>query len=248
MHRFYHDHSPLSLNQTIQLDAAQSHQLARVLRAKLGDELEVFNDSVGYVARITALSPKTTSLILLEKRADAPSKTVEIILGFALPKGQKLDWILQKGTEIGVTRFVPLITAHTERSHFNDQRAHRIVIEATEQCGGFRPPAIDLPVDLEKGLKRIPKPGVIAWEGERETSLHQVLKKTGNKSPQSFAVLVGPEGGWRQSEIELAIQHGITPVHLGERILRTETAAIVLPALVAFALGQLAMPPHSAPL
>jgi len=245
MNRFYQAGTLLSIGQTLLLDAGHSHQLARVLRAKVGDHLEVFNEEGGFLAEITELSPKITRLMLQKKIASASTLALEIVLGFALPKGQKLDWILQKGTELGVTLFVPLISAHTERSHFNHDRARKIVIEATEQCGGYRPPDIASPLPLEEAIASLPRPGVIAWEREQQTTLQQVLNETKGNSLLSFTLLVGPEGGWRQSEIELAKEYGIVPVHLGERIWRTETAAIVLPALVSFALGGLADSPNN---
>ena len=160
----------------------------------------------------------------------------------SLPKGEKIDLILQKCTEIGVTEFVIVETSRAvpriapDRMPGKLERWRAIVREAAEQSGRTRVPDVAGILPFKEALKRIEGrgTGIIAWEEEKGLSLTSMIPRL--KGSGEVVILVGPEGGFAPEEVSAAKSAGIAPVSLGPRILRTETAAIVGSALIIYGL------------
>ncbi|MBI4468631.1 MAG: 16S rRNA (uracil(1498)-N(3))-methyltransferase [Acidobacteria bacterium] len=247
-HRFYAQPDQIS-NERVQLDREQSHHLARVLRLGIGDEVEVF-DGEDHVYRCTVLQidggkTKLSIDARLSKSAEAP---VRITLAQALVKGEKFDWIVQKATELGVSSIVPLATEHADLRLGADQAARRverwqrISLEALKQCGRSRLVSFTLPLSPQDYVSsRSPEDGPMLVFTERGgLPLPELLH--GQREPERFAVVIGPEGGWGESERSLLQAHNGRFVTLGPRILRTETAAVAALSLLQHLLGDLSVP------
>jgi 16S rRNA (uracil1498-N3)-methyltransferase len=197
-------------------------------------------------------------------RLSAPRRSraeprARVVLCQGMLKAAKLEWVLQKGTELGVSAFVPLSCERAARGleelgGAKRARWRRILEEATEQCGRARVPELAEPRTLPEALAALPAGAValIPWEEERSTPLREALVDAlerdagpaggpARRRPQAPEVhlFIGPEGGFAPSEVALAQRHGATPVTLGPRILRAETAAIVALALVMDVCGEL---------
>ena len=212
--------------------AEQAQQIGRVLRLQPGEWVMVL-DNAGwqYEAELVEVGRRVTA-VLHHKQPAANEPTSQLTLYQALLKRDNFEWVLQKGTEIGVTRFVPLITARTvaQPPHKAD-RWQRILTEAAEQSRRGRIPKLAEPLRLEDALHEAAQADValLPWDGAVNETVARVLA---GKRPSTIAVLIGPEGGWTEAEVANGRTHGIIPVTLGPRILRAETAAIVTAALV----------------
>lgn len=210
-------------------DPELCHQLTRVLRMNIGDEIFLFDGSgLEYQCNIEELTAEKVSgkIVRKENNDREPAKTV--ILYQAMPKKMELfEMVLQKGTEIGVKKFVPLITERTERHDLQKlDRLNRILKEAAEQSGRGIIPELGEPIHFEKA---------IAGNGTRvvfDLSGEPFSKKIGDKS--HVHLFVGPEGGFSKLEIELARNSIAKIVSLGKLTLRTETAGILAPGLILF--------------
>jgi 16S rRNA (uracil1498-N3)-methyltransferase len=162
-------------------------------------------------------------------------------------KGDRFDFVLQKCTELGVSTFVPIITARTvvrrsdERlTNSRMERWRRIVTEAAEQSLRARIPEALAPVSLEDALRSQPSLALMPWEEERSSGLKDTISKIRNEGLgfSEVSIIIGPEGGFTAEEADLAQHHGVQIVSLGQRILRAETAAIASVAAVCFELGE----------
>ncbi len=239
-HRFYA--TPTQINGTqITLAAGEAHHLARVLRLALGARVYAF-DGCGneYLCEIAQLDKHAAVLSILEPLTDTVESPLQLTLAQALIKGDKFDWVVQKATELGVTRIVPLITEHSEikraeeRAESKLQRWRRIALEAVKQCGRRR-------------LVEIAEP--LAWPqfcSADASELKLIFSERGGQrlralpsAATSVTLAVAAEGGWSEAELAAATQHGFVPVYLGARILRTETAAIAGVALIQQLFGDL---------
>lgn len=221
---------------TIKGDKAR--YLARVLRCRAGDPVFLYDDKGNsYSSVITAVSSREVSAELIEKIDFHPESPLHVTLLQGLLKGEKMDLIIQKATELGVKEIVPVIT---ERSQVRETRKMarwiKIAEEASRQAGRNTVPVIRQTTEFDD-LGGIPLPGgIIFWEQGGE-GLDDTLKMfRGRKSISLFA---GPEGGFSQREIEAAVEKGFVRATLGGRILRAETAAIAAMAITQFALGDM---------
>ena len=200
------------------LPPGEAHHL-RVRRVSLGDRVAVL-DGRGKEARGVLVARDRVAIE--EVREDLEREpAVELTLYLGLLKGEKMDLVVQKMTEMGVARLVPLITRRCvpRPRPSRVERWRAIAREALKQCGGTVLPQIEFPVSLEEVV--LDGEGWVLWEGEKERSLPRVT--TGRK----VALAVGPEGGWEGEEVGLLQSKGFVPVTLGPRILRAETAALV---------------------
>jgi 16S rRNA (uracil1498-N3)-methyltransferase len=198
----------------------QAHYLANVMRAVPGDNLRLFNGADGeWQARIETVSRKAVTLTPTHQtRAQEPPP--DIILCFALLKRQKTDLVVEKATELGVSAIRPVITARTQADHVNLARLRAIATEAAEQCEGLSAPSIAEPVPLAALLQSWP-PRPLYVADERRTAPHL------RPAPGPAGLLIGPEGGFSDAEIEMIGRHDqVRRISLGARILRAETAAI----------------------
>ena len=227
----------------VSLPPELARRLATVLRLKRGDRV-VLADGRGrdYEVEITALTPRSGSAAVVLERPSPPEPSLELVLYQSLLRPQRFELVLEKGTELGVARFVPLLSGRarvkTEGGAARAARWRRIVTEAAEQCGRGRVPAVDPPAAFEEAVRSAPGLRLLPWEGERSLGLRSALRGTKPK-PSTVSLFIGPEGGFSEEEAALAREAGCLAVSLGPRILRSETAGIVAAALVMHTLGEL---------
>jgi 16S rRNA (uracil1498-N3)-methyltransferase len=228
--------------------ADEDHKyLTRVLRLTVGDTVVLFDGkSVEVTARITRVGPRALELRIEERRAAAASDRPHVTLIQALAKGDKLDLVVQKSTELGVARVIPVTTERAVQRldagemHALSRRARwqKIAKEAARQSGRLDIPEVEGVTSLQTALAASAKDALklLLWEGARQTSLRSVLPAT---PPQQIVIAVGPEGGFTTDEVDAARAAGFVTAGLGPRVLRTETAALVTLAILGYALGDL---------
>jgi 16S rRNA (uracil1498-N3)-methyltransferase len=227
--------------EAVTLEGERHRYLARVLRLGPGDPLVIFDGAgMEIEARVSETGPRTTTLALGARRS-APAPQVAITLLQAVAKGERMDLVVQKATELGVTRIVPVLSARSVARPGAEGRHRRwntIAQEAARQCGRADVPAVEVPCPLAEALAEASAreaTRLVLWEGSSGAPLRRAL----GGSERAVILLVGPEGGLASDEVEAAGAAGFRPVGLGPRILRTETAALVALALVQAALGGL---------
>ncbi len=220
----------------ISLSGEPLHHLHSVLRLKTGAELLLLDGRGNCcLGRLDSVDRRAAAVTVLE-RWQENERCCPLQLLQALPKGDKFDLVLQKGTELGISRFQPLLSARTvsrpERGRL--ERWQRIVSEAARQSRRPCLPSVAELLPLAEALAGVTAPlRLLLWEaGSRP--LVEVLPAG---APEEVAVLVGPEGGLTGEEVALAGAAGFVPVHLGPRILRTETAGLALAAVMQFRYG-----------
>lgn len=209
------------------------HQWSRVLRFQSGEQVVLLDGSgKEYVVTISEITKKNSVGIINESQDGKGEPPYTLTLAQALLKStDKVEWVLQKGTELGVSKFVPLRTDRTERKHsIKRERSERIIQEAAEQSGRAKIPEL-----LEEGeFKEIIKtyPFVVAPHPEGAQTFTEFKKEIG-VAPKDILVCIGPEGGFTSEEVAFAREHGAHIVSLGSRILRSETAGPVIATLIA---------------
>lgn len=220
VHRFYV--SDLELKHDFWVhDVALLWQWNKVLRFKVGQQVILFDghdkDRLYKLADIS----KTEAHLQLVTDMERVVPRRHVYLLWSLLKKDNNDHILQKCTELGVTNFVPILSERSVRTNFNMDRANKIVIEASEQCGRSNVPTVRDPIHLEKALEQY-KDHVefIVFEKGEETE----LKLDDSKK---YGLLIGPEGGWSDTEKELFKSSGFHHIAISDHVLRAETAAVV---------------------
>ena len=220
--------SALAEGALVALDAAQANYLGNVMRLGIGAELLVFDGTSGeWLARISETAKKRM-MLTVERRTREPEAIPDIWLAFAPVKRAQTDWLVEKATELGVARLIPLMTQRTVAERVKLERLEAIAIEAAEQCGRTRLPEIATPI----GLKPL-----IELRDERRR-LYFADEGGGEPAATAFQagpalILIGPEGGFTDEERGLVrAAPNAVPISLGPRILRAETAALA--ALAAY--------------
>jgi len=207
-------------------DDGQAHYLLHVMRAKAGDRVSLFNGRDGeWLAQIAEVSKRSCAL-QCEKQTRAQSGTPDIWLCFAPIKKTPADYVVQKATELGVRALQPVFTRRTIVTRINEERMTANAIEAAEQSDRLTVPEIREAVTLDKLLK--------AWPAERRIlfcdeggDAKPIAEAARNINESAYAILTGPEGGFDPAERDLIRSHAfVTPVTLGPRILRADTAAL----------------------
>jgi 16S rRNA (uracil1498-N3)-methyltransferase len=225
----------------VTLDRGASRHLVKVLRLQAGAEVSVFDgrgtEIEGRIVRASAAGVE----LVLGKRHRVPLPPVSITLLQSVPRGDRMDVIVQKTTELGVTRIVPVLSARGMAKPPQDKprRWRTIAQEAARQSGRADVPDVTDVTALEAALSGAAAAGgtrLLLWEEERALPLREVLAQV---PPVSVTLLVGPEGGFSEEEVERAQLRGFRAVGLGPRILRVETAALVAVALTQSAFGGL---------
>lgn len=204
----------------VDLDASKANYLGNVMRLGEGAELLVFDGSSGeWLARISEAGKKRMALTVARNTRE-PEAIPDVWLAFAPVKRTQTDWLVEKATELGVARLIPVITQRTIAERVKLERLGSIAIEAAEQCGRTRLPTIDEPISLAQFLKQAGRLIYFADEGGGEP-VASAFK------PGPAVILTGPEGGFTEEERAAirAVPNAI-PVSLGPRILRAETAAL----------------------
>jgi 16S rRNA (uracil1498-N3)-methyltransferase len=233
----------LQTNADIVLESGPSQHLSRVLRLKVGDTLVLFNGSGGqYPATITAIDRKSVVVACATLQAVECESPLHLQLGIAVSRGERMDWVVQKATELGVACIAPLVTERTEvklgaeRGEKKLRHWQQIATSACEQCGRNRLPQVLPPQPLGHWLQAV--------QADIRLVLHHTAGNTdpGASVPASVALLVGPEGGLGESEIHAAEQAGFLSLQLGPRVLRTETAPLAAIAILQARWGDMAGP------
>ena len=238
MRRFYSPPENITGN-AITLDTSETRHLRDVLRLKTGDEVSVF-DGRGreYNCSIAVIGKKHSELGLIAETTPAsPESPFEITLAATVLNGEKYDLIIQKSVELGVTKLIPM---HTIRGDVKVRDAakrldrwRRIAMEATKQCGRARLMEITEPTNFEMLITDSSGDAVVMFS-ERDGA--HFASVTPDKK---ITALIGPKGGWDDSELDLARTGGVSVVTLGGRVLRAETAAISLTAILQHRFGDL---------
>ena len=225
------------IGRQVLLDDDDVFHLTRVMRAKVGDKIEVVNEGVVYVAQINRFKPLEIDVVRrLKENNELPNNVVLIA---SLLKGDKMDLVLQKATELGVSEIVLLETERTVVKFKKDdrelkiERFNKILKEAAEQSRRsviphlFRIITFDQLRDIDANVK------MIAYEEEAgaTNSFNKIVDSI--KPGQKVAVLIGPEGGFAEHEVEIAMHNGYKKVSLGKRILRAETASFYALSVIA---------------
>lgn len=196
------------------------HQWQKVFRMKEGESLVLLpNDGFEYICEFALLSKKEVRLKVKEKREGVLDVKKKVHLYVGMLKKDKFEWVLQKGTELGVASFTPIITARTEKMNMNMERAEKVVREAAEQSGWATLPIINEPDSIEEALDKAGNP-VVMHMGGRAFQAEEI--------PVDASLFVGPEGGWDEAEQTMFDFKKIPVYSVGNQTLRAETAAIAV--------------------
>ena len=240
MRRFYAPPEQFEKN-TVTLSAEESHHLIEVLRLKIADVVQVFDgDGREFLCEITGVKKSGASLeVVRQVEPSAPESNLELTLAASIYKSDKLDLVVQKAVELGVARLIPIVTFRSEVNVRDaikrTERWRKIALEATKQCERALVMRIDEPMSFASFIN-----GADSSRG----SLFMFSEKDGGRIPASgdekkITALVGPKGGWEDSEIETAVDRGFVAIKLGRRIMKAETAAITFAALLQHRFGDL---------
>jgi len=277
MHRFFVEPSCIQTDRIV-LTGAIVHQIRDVLRLQPADVIVALDDSGWeYSVRLENVAREQVSGIIEQKALSRSEPRAKITLYQSMLKGHRFDWVLQKGTELGVVEFVPMVSDRCVISSLDVGQSklgrwQRIIKEAAEQSRRARLPRLHAPLLFTQACERArcADLAVIPWEGESQRSLRSMLtascgaqpvvrsqgqlvsaesdpgtepggrlKPEAHRRPFSIHLFVGPEGGFTAREIDQARRYGLTPVSLGPRILRAETAGLVAATMVLYQLDDL---------
>jgi 16S rRNA (uracil1498-N3)-methyltransferase len=258
-HRFFVEPGLLG-GERVALSGAQAHQMSRVLRLKSGDRVVLLDGGAQeHVVRLDEVRSSTVTGTVEETRPRRPEPSLYLTLYQALVPRDRFETVLQKGTEVGISRFVPVwcersIVPGGDRVDASRlERWRRIVTEAAEQCERGIVPEVSTPLRFPEALDHAVSDAqtLVAWEREEAQSIGQglnwVLSYWG-LNRKRLNLFVGPEGGFSASEIALTQRPGqVMTVSLGPRILRTETAGPILAALALYQAGDMRPESHSTP-
>jgi 16S rRNA (uracil1498-N3)-methyltransferase len=231
---------PLSIDTTVELETATGHYLTRVLRLQANARVTVFNGSGGeYQAIISAASKRSVSLLIESYKDQNTDSPLSTRLGIGVSRGERMDWVIQKATELGVTEIIPLMCERTtvklsgERLERRMSHWQKIAISACEQSGRNHLPVIQPPVTVDQWTS--------SCAAHTKWLLHPGEKMSGQlpDSPETIALMIGPEGGFGDAEIEIAKGAGFSALSLGPRVLRTETAPIAALSIIQYLWGDL---------
>lgn len=244
MHRFFIPPEWIDQDRVV-IKGKQVHQLRDVLRLTKGDRIIVLDNSGWeYEVELKSVERGNVEGVVLGRGLSAVEPGTRITLYQALLKGEKFEFILQKGTELGMVGFVPMICERCLAGHFKDvterrfNRWQRIIAEAAEQSRRGRLPSL-MPVLLfQQACQSARGFSLLAWEGEKALGLRAALEGQGARDA-TVNIFIGPEGGFSPSEVEFAQGYGILPITLGRRVLRAETAGLVAATAVLYECGDL---------
>jgi len=220
----------LSINLKSKLDKTQSHYISKVMRIKVGENFNLFNQSGEYKAKVENLVKGFVEFSIVKKLRSADASK-EIWLAFTPIKLNYLNLMIQKATELGVTKFMPIITERTIVRKINEKRIKKIIIEASEQSNRLNLPVLDKLKNLDEFIKENAQTTVIFGD------LNSNNKKINIKGSDPICILIGPEGDFSVKEREnISKLKKIIPLNINQNILRSETAAISMISIISFIL------------
>ena len=218
----------LSINLTSKLDKSQSHYLVRVMRVSIGESFSLFSQSGEWRAKIIEITKGIVGFSITKKLRSLDNKR-NIWLAFAPIKLNYLNLMIQKATELGVTRFIPILTERTIVRKLNQKRINKIIVEASEQSNRLKVPVLDEIIKLDNFLKDNQKTTIIFGD------LNTKNIKLNFNSKEPLCVLIGPEGDFSPREREKVLKfENVIPLKINENILRSETAAISIVSIISF--------------
>jgi 16S rRNA (uracil1498-N3)-methyltransferase len=240
MRRFYAPPEQID-GLSIKLSTEETRHLRDVLRLGAGERVQVFNgEGKEFIAEIISVGKRESVLETLEEvTPPAPESPLDLTIVASVYKNDKFDLVVQKAVELGVARLAPIVTFRSESridaALNRTERWRKIALEATKQCERARIMSIDDPVPFSEFILRV---------SEESETLLMFSEKDGRsipdlEGPKKITALIGPKGGWEDSEIEIAEQRGFIPVKLGKRIMKAETAVITFAALLQHRFGDL---------
>lgn len=237
--RFY-ENQPLSGMLELALTDSVFQHAAKVLRMREGDRLTLFNgDGIDYLAEVIHTDKRHMQVRVIETSTNERESSLSIEIGQAISRGERMDYAIQKATELGCHKISPLFTERCEVRLSSDRQDKRqrhwqqTAVSACEQSMRAVPPEISAPLSLEAWLKDC--------EAELKLVLHphEEAPLDNYQAPQSVALLIGPEGGLSDAEIALALACDFKPLRLGPRVMRTETAPVAACAILHYLWGDL---------
>ncbi len=235
MHRFCLP-SPLSVDETVRLEGTVARQIRRVLRLKPGEQIGLFcGDGAEYTSTVVEVSSEDVTVRLGARHRPETELRRPLEVGVSLLKGEKLEWVVQKLTELGATDITLLLTERVVPSVLQGrwerrlERCAAIAREAVEQCGRVRLPRLSGPTPFADYLTEVQSVPSLLLHPDTAVPLRSALPS----HPAGARLLIGPEGGFSEAEVSAAATAGCLAVSLGRRILRSETAAVAAAALVA---------------
>ena len=219
----------LSLNLTAKLDKSQSHYVTKVMRIKIGKIFSLFNSSGEWEAKILTIS-KSIVEFNITKQLRQKESTKEMWVAFSPIKSNYFNFMIQKATELGVTKFIPIIFDRTIVRKINKERLEKVIIEAAEQSNRINVPSIEEPQSLKDFLSN-EKKDLIFTDLNSQNKKIDLEKLTSNPS----CVIIGPEGDFSEDEREQILAFkGVQPIKINENILRSETAVISALSIVSY--------------
>ena len=244
MNRFYHSKS-ININENIVMDDFAAHHALKVMRLKNNDQLILFNgDGSDYTGQVINISKHQVKVSIKSKKSIRCESNLRVILLQALTSSEKMDLIIQKTTELGISEIQPIVCERSivkiKKEKIEKKLSHwrQVAIAACEQCGRAKIPKIHEPENIIKYLERI-------IESDKETKIilspesSESLSNITSSIKQNIKVLIGPEGDFTKQELDLSIQKGFSPIKIGPRILRTETAPICILSILQYKYGDI---------
>ena len=244
MNRFYHSKS-ININENIVMDDFAAHHALKVMRLKNNDQLILFNgDGSDYTGQVINISKRQVEVSIKSKKNIGNESNLRVILLQALTSSEKMDLIIQKTTELGISEIQPIVCERSivkiKKEKIEKKLSHwrQVAIAACEQCGRAKVPKIHEPENIIKYLER-------TIESDKDTKIilsPEASKSLDNIAPnikQDIKVLIGPEGDFTKKELDLSIQNGFSPIKIGPRILRTETAPISILSILQYKYGDI---------
>ncbi len=218
----------LSLNLISKLDKSQSHYLSKVMRINIGQSFSLFNQSGEWEAKIKEINKGIVEFLVIKKLRSANNER-DIWLAFAPIKLNYLNLMIQKATELGVTKFIPVLTERTIVRKINDKRLNKIIIEASEQSNRLKVPKLNKILKLDDFLKLYQNTNIIFGDLNTNNS------KINFKSSDPLCILIGPEGDFTLKERENILKlKKLISLKINQNILRSETAAISMISIINF--------------
>lgn len=231
------------IDKQIVITGEDAKHIKTVLRKKVGEQVTICDgEGMDYLCKIEHFEENGIYFDILEKQTCDAEPPVKVTLYQALPKSDKMELIIQKCVELGIDKIVPVTTEYCvvklgQKEHKKIERWQKIAEAAAKQCGRAKIPVVDSVLSFQEALKQCQTldSAIIAYEKEQKRTLKEFVKQFHEKS---IGIFVGAEGGFSEQEIAQAIEQNVLPITLGKRILRTETAGMIVTAILVYEMEQ----------
>lgn len=247
MNRLFIEDTTMSVNHTVVIKGDKHQKIKNVLRLKEGSSLILFNDTgCEFFGKIARVDKNETHVLIVDKREASRASNLEIILACCLTKGKKFEFVLEKTTELGVTGIIPIISERTivrDMSHNKFERWQRILEESSRQCGRTKIVSLDEPLSLAQFFLKSREMNfsklMFVEPGHNTSLLRGTAEAILSPHVAGFLVLIGPEGGFSETEVRMAVKEGFSPLTLGKLTWRADTAPLVITTLLQYRFGNL---------